>query len=1281
MELELVKPAASLNKAYRKTSLKRDQIELFKDNLKRLFDRINDQESEEHLKNIISDFFKDTWYKNSNEINTRGRADLVIHTGKSSADPVGVIFEVKRPANKSEMISAEKPNEKAFHELLNYYLEERFISDNKNIKHLIITNIHEWYIFDGADFERFFFENQKLTKQYKDWQDGRLGVKLNDWFYKEIAKPFIEKDLHSIKCTSFNLTNFETIIRNDDKKDDVKLIDLYKVLSPEHLLKQPFANDSNSLDKGFYTELLHIIGLVETKDGSKKLIERKEEGKRDPGSLIENAILQIDSRDMISRIVKPSRFGESHQERLFNVSLDLVITWINRILFLKLLEAQLIRYHKEDPSYAFLSIDKMKGFDALDSLFFRVLAKKVRERDHAVIKIFEKVPYLNSSLFEPTDLERETIFISNLQDDCPISYHPSTVIKNSTGKRLTGILNGLDYLFAFLDAYDFSGDGKEGIQEENKTLINASVLGLIFEKINGYKDGSFFTPGFITMYMCRETIRRAVVQKFNDLKGWNCQNLKEVYNKIEDLKEANEIINSLKLCDPGVGSGHFLVSSLNEIIAIKSELKILLDRDEKRLKEYNVEVANDELIITDEDGELFEYNPKNPESQRVQEALFHEKQTIIENCLFGVDINPNSVKICRLRLWIELLKNAYYTTGELVNPGTGEQIESPPHQITNSPVYLQTLPNIDINIKCGNSLISRYALDADIKQALKKSKWSIESYRLAVMTYRNATTKEQKREMESLISKIKTDFQTEIGRNDPRVKRIDKLANDLYHRFTGHFLFEPDNDYGNEKMKVKRKEEEQKIESEISKLTKEIDEIKGNKTYEDAFEWRFEFPEVLNDEGDFLGFDVVIGNPPYFSLSKHKEQTIHFGDLGYQTYSKGSDIYCLFYERGNQILRNGGFLTFITSNSWLKVIYGSLLKKYLLANMKPIILLNIEDIQVFEEATVESNIFTLQKGKGDHPFFACNLVSDYSMGSSLSQYFSHNCFKFKVPETSEWIIGNQAEGLLKRKIENDSVKLGDFKISINRGFLTGLNSAFIINQETKNRIISKDNKSADIIKPILRGRDISKYNYHFMEQWLICTFPSLKLEIDSYPVIKKYLIDFGVSRLEQSGNIHSRKKTNNKWFETQDSISYWKDFEKPKIIWGEISDKAKFAYDDGGFYAEATTFIMTGEKLKYLLAILNSKVSEWYFNQISTTTGMGTNRWKKYKIELLPIKRATTIQENSIEILVDQVLSAKKLDANTNTSSLEKEIDSLVYELYGLTEEEIIIVETANHKK
>jgi hypothetical protein len=1255
METNRLKPRKALNKAFLKVKPNRTEIEGFKTNLIQLLDRTNDTESEEFHKNLVIDFLKKTYYDPNHFINTKGRNDLVIHNGDKAKSTVGVILEAKKPTNKSEMVTTDKLNTKAFQELVLYYLRERITQNNLETKHLIITNINEWFIFDATTFDRLFAQNRKLVKQFNDFEGGRLADTKTDFFYKQIAEPFIADIKTEIEFTHFNLQDYQKPLRNDDKKDDNKLIALFKLLSPEHLLKLTFTNDSNSLDKRFYSELLHIIGLTETKEGSKKLIQRNKSGERHTGTILEDAIIQLESLDKISRLERPNQFGSTQQEKLFNVGLELSITWINRILFLKLMEAQLITYHKGDTSYSFLYLDKIKSYDDLNSLFFQVLARKYDERNEDVIKIFEKVPYLNSSLFEPTDIEQNTLFISNLRDDKTIPIISSTVLKDQHGKKRKGKLHTLEYLFEFLNAYDFSSEGSEDIQEENKSLINASVLGLIFEKINGYKDGSFFTPGFITMYMCRETIRKAVVQKFNETKKWKCKNLQDLYDKIEDRKEANEIVNSLKLCDPAVGSGHFLVSALNEIIAVKNDLKVLQDRDGKRLKEYEVEVVNDELIVTDEEGELFDYNPKSKESQRIQETLFHEKQTIIEKCLFGVDINPNSVKICRLRLWIELLKNAYYK----------------------NETELETLPNIDINIKCGNSLVSRFDIDADLKQSLKKSKWSIDSYRVAVDTYRNADSKEQKREMERLIADIKSDFRSEISQRDPKVKKLQKLSYEL-NLLTSEQLFEM-----SKKEKAAWNKKVKKLTEQTNKLEAEIEEIKANKIFENAFEWRFEFPEVLNDDGDFTGFDVVIGNPPYFSMSKIKEQADYFSRAGYDTYSKGADIYCLFYELGGRIIKNEGFLTYITSNSWLRAIYGGLLKAYFMKSLQPISLLNIEDIQIFEEATVESNIITLQKRSLTDTFSVVNLTDDYTLGASLSDYFDLNHFEFSVPDTSEWFIGNQLEGKLKAKIETQGKQLKEYEIEINRGFLTGYNAGFIIDQQKYDELLQLDPKNSDIIKPILRGRDVQQYSFVDPNLFVIGTFPSLNIDIESFPHIKKYMIQF-LPKLNQTGETFinsegksekSRKKTRGEWFETQDSISYWEDFEKPKIVWGEISDKPKFAFDDSGYYAEATTFLMTGERLKFLLAILNSKVSEWYFNLIGTTTGMGTNRWKKYKIELLPVKEPSVSQEQQIEALVSEILTVKKQNSLAETSELENQIDKLVYELYDLTKEEIETIE------
>ncbi|MBS3992567.1 MAG: type II restriction endonuclease, partial [Bacteroidetes bacterium] len=573
--LKELKPRKALNKAFLKVKPNRTEIEGFKTNLITLLDRTNDTESEEFHKNLVSDFLKKTYYDPNHFINTKGRNDLVIHNGQNANATVGVILEAKKPTNKSEMpqafantkinkqtgeqmITTKKLNVKAIQELVLYYLRERITHKNLEVKHLVATNINEWFIFDATLFDRLFAQNKNLVKQFNDFEAGRLADTKTDFFYKQVAEPFIDSITSEIEFTYFNIQDFQKPLRNSDKADDNSLIALFKVLSPEHLLKLPFTNDSNSLDKRFYSELLHIIGLTETKEGSKKLIERNKSGERHTGTILEDAIIQLDSLDKLNRLEKPNQFGNTQQERLFNVALELSITWINRILFLKLLEAQLITYHKGDKSFSFLNLDKIKNYDDLNSLFFQVLARKYDDRNEDVQQIFEKVPYLNSSLFEPTDIEQLTLFISNLKDDKTIPIFSQTVLKDQQGKKRTGNLSTLQYLFEFLDAYDFGAEGGSAIQEDNKTLINASVLGLIFEKINGYKDGSFFTPGFITMYMCRETIRKAVVQKFNEAKKWNCNNIEELYDKIEDRKEANQIVNSIKICDPAVGSGHFL---------------------------------------------------------------------------------------------------------------------------------------------------------------------------------------------------------------------------------------------------------------------------------------------------------------------------------------------------------------------------------------------------------------------------------------------------------------------------------------------------------------------------------------------------------------------------------------------------------------------------------------------------------------------------------------------------------------------------------------------------
>jgi len=1248
----ILKPRKALNKAFLKVKPNRSQIEEFKINLTELLDRTNDTESEEFHKNLVIDFLKKTYYDPKHFINTKGRNDLVIHNGNKAKSTVGVIIEAKKPTNRAEMITKEKINVKAFQELVLYYLRERITHKNLEVKYLIATNINEWFIFDVNIFEKAFAQNKRLVKQFEDFEAGTLAGKTTDFFYKEIAEPFIAQIKNEIEFTHFDIRSYEKPLRNNNPKDDNKLITLFKLFSPEHLLKLPFTNDSNSLDRRFYGELLHIIGLTETKQGGKKVIERQKEGHRNTGSFLENAIIQLDSTDKIGRLDNPSHFGENHQERLFNVGLELSITWLNRILFLKLLEAQLVTYHKGDRSYEFLSLERIHNYDDLNSLFFQVLARQYEERNEDVKALFNKVPYLNSSLFEPTDIEHTTLFISNLRDDKVLPIYSSTVLKDKKGKKRSGEINALEYLFEFLNSYDFSSEGGETIQEDNKTLINASVLGLIFEKINGYKDGSFFTPGFITMYMCRETIRKAVVQKFNETKNWDCKNLDELYDCIEDRKEANELINSLKICDPAVGSGHFLVSALNEIIAIKNDLNILQDRSGRRLKEYQVEVVNDELVVTDEEGELFEYNPFSKESQRIQETLFHEKQQIIENCLFGVDINPNSVKICRLRLWIELLKNAYYK----------------------NETELETLPNIDINIKCGNSLISRFDLDADLSKALKDSKWSIDSYRMAVDTYRNAQNKEQKREMEKIIHDIKGDFRSEISANDPKVKRLQKVKGEIFLMSNQTQMFEM-----SKREKAAWNKKLKKFTTEAGKLESQIQEIKDNKIYENAFEWRFEFPEVLNDDGDYMGFDVVIGNPPYIRHEELKEIKSYLGS-NYKTFKGTADLYVYFVERGISVLRDQGQFVYILPNKWLRTSYGENLRAFLLEQQIKTIV-DFGDLPVFEEATTYPSILEVEKTTGCS-IFKSAYVERLSFDNGLAAYLTPKLFQVDSTLLNDngWTLTDIKIQNLLSKLRKQGVSLEDYtKGKIYRGVLTGLNEAFVINEETRNKLIFDHPSSAEVIKPFLAGREIKRYIEPIPENFVILfkngetikTFGELKEDeafekmSQKYPAIMAHL-----KKYEKKAK--KRWDKGNYWWELR-ACDYYDEFENEKIIYPNICKQPEFTFDDLKQYTNQKCFIIP-DGSNYLLGILNSKVTFFLFRYI-----LPMLRGNFYEPSYKYFKGFPIVDSGSIDLenKVEEILKVKKENPAADTSSLEEEIDRLVYELYGLTEEEIEIVQEA----
>ena len=1235
-------PAKALSKAYLRHSLRRDQIDLFKSGLARMFERIRADEHEEHLKNIVSDFLKDTWYKQSNEINTSGRTDLVIHNGKSSSDTVAVLIEVKRPGNNTEMISPERPNAKALHELLHYYLGECYLRDNKEIKRLIVCNIYEWYIFDAADFERFFFANKKLTKAYQEWSDGLLGLKNTDWFYQEIARPFIEKELEELPCTYFNIRDFEKVIRKNEGAEDRKLIDLFKVLSPPHLLKQPFANDANSLNREFYNELLHIIGLEEVKEKGKKLISRKASDRRNEGSLLENTINMLKVQRALDELDNPEQFGGADDERLFSIGLELCIIWLNRILFLKLLEGQLIAYHQGDRGYAFLKNDKIADFDDLQELFFEVLARRLDKRSPGVAAKFGAIPYLNSSLFEISDLERNTIQVSNLKGRLEMPVHGATVLKDAGGKRIYGDRNTLGYLFDFLDAYDFASEGKADIQETAKTIINASVLGLIFEKINGYRDGSFYTPGFITMYMSREAIRRAVVQKFRDANLPGCQNLTNFDDLGDKLdytdkalrQRANDTINSLRVCDPAVGSGHFLVSSLNEIIVVKSDLRILTDRDGKRLHGCVVAIENDELIVTVED-ELFVYNPKDPESRRIQEALFHEKQAIIEQCLFGVDINPKSVAICRLRLWIELLKSAYYTR----ESGYAE---------------LETLPNIDINIKCGNSLVSRFALRNGGSQQLSQVELNrrqqlTKRYKEKVWQYKLAPA--NKTILRKEIAALKEDLQTFAVPVDKDMIALRKLKNDLDQKGFG-FVKEELEQYHS---LLAREEEMKRV------VAEKLRTVYGN-----AFEWRFEFPEVLDEEGNFTGFDVVIGNPPYMRADGSEELMAmrhHIIASGqYETLWEKWDLYVPFMELGYKLLRENGVETMIVSDAYCHAKYAQKSQEWFLNNSCVLGIDFIGSLDIFDEASVHNVICFFERRDG-------------AVNRPARRLHEGEFGKVRLLATDQ-----QLNLTSRAFFPEDSVQSGFNIQSIPIGNICYISFGCRPNSDERTArgefIVTdllSDSKDIHHPKPYIEAKDVARWSYT-QKRWLEWGTERSPSRLARPTFEALYEVSEKIVAADVSGAINRAAYDDQQIYHSHTLISF--------VPWRLLDSVRNKSLQKSARYAdekprpdlpqrEALEATSRRFDVKYLLAVMNSSTARDFLRaNRRSNIHLYPDDWKK-----LPIPDVKPEKQAPIVALVEQILAAKKADKSAYITSLEAEIDCLVYALYGLTEDEIAVVE------
>ncbi|EKN2978619.1 Eco57I restriction-modification methylase domain-containing protein [Campylobacter coli] len=1256
MKFEAIDEKEFLNPYYRKKPILEAELNEFikalKDYKTSLENNLKNNE-DSLVANALSKFFENLHFECEIKSIHKGNSGMDLALKKDKQ--IQVIVEAKLPHSK-EFFSQSKPNCKALHECILYYLRERKAL-NSSLKHIIITDFYRFYIFKADLFEELFNKNKYFKEAFENFESKNSLFKGNtDEFYKECEKLLSsEKYLDSItRKDLFDEPSLKGVfidikpILEQEKPSFSKLKPLFKIFHKDFLLSEFNPNDANSLNNAFYKELLYILGLYESKQNSKLIIAKSEESKEEQGTFY-------------------TAINSKLKEENFETILKLLILWLNRILFLKLIESNLVRFN-DDKNLKFLNFKKIPDFDKLSELFFEVLAKEKSTRKKSE---FAYLPYLNSSLFEKQSIEN-TLEISSLSNDLKLFYYKNTVLKDDKCKAKKGQVGLLEYLFEFLDSFDFGSDDEQSEILSQKELISSSVLGNVFEKLNGYKEGSFYTPSFITSYMCKESITKVVLDKFNaqfDLDAKDISELRKSLRK-EDKKAQKELLNSIKICDPAVGSGHFLVSALNVMLSIYDELNLF---DE----EFYLEVQNDEILITGRKGEFIEYKrPSTPKDKAhlIQQELFHTKKDIIENNLFGVDINPNSCEITKLRLWIELLKHSFYQSFDDENY----------HD-------LKTLPNIDINIKCGNSLVSYFETGKslshypNIKERMSKYKRIVKDYKEGFYTDKNLIAKEIKNLQESFKNFcLKDKFNKEIkqltnGANEYSKKYGDFLADEHHdEKFKSFFsknMFEFSFD---EKVAIK----------EFANLKKEYDNI-FNLESNHPFEWRFEFPEILDDDGNFKGFDLIIGNPPYIRQEELKELKPHLAK-NYKVYKGTSDIYTYFYELGFNVLKDsGGVLSYITSNKYTRAGYGEALREFLLKNVKFLEYTDLNGIKVFDSATVDTSILCFEKSKSKDNKFKYLALSNEILKTcayDIGLYKDFAEFSQNSLSKESFTFSDENTSALKAKIERIGTPLKEWQgLNIYRGILTGYNEAFIITTEKRNEILAncKDEAekelTAKLIRKMLRGRDIKRYSYEWAGLWVIGTFPSLKLDIEQYPALKQYLSQF-LPRIEQSGEKGCRKKTSNKWFETQDNIAYYEEFEKEKIVWNRISSDLCFSYDNQKNFILDSMFSITfysNINLKYLIANLNSSISKFWIKNNAATLGDGIYGAKIY-IEKLPIPKINSKNQKLVDELinlVDEILKAKEQNKNANTQELENKINSLVYKLYNLTEEEIKIIE------
>ena len=806
--------------------------------------------------------------------------------------------------------------------------------------------------------------------------------------------------------------------------------------------------------------------------------------------------------------------------------------------------------------------------------------------EQEIVNLFSEVPFLNGGLFECLD---KTRYIDGVEQCYNFDGFSRNDARFADGryKHRAVVPNILFFepekgLLSILSRYNFTIE--ENSPEEQQVALDPELLGKVFENLLGAynpetketarnQSGSFYTPREIVNYMVDESLIAYLGNNdfVRSLFSYDFTFDKAKSN--EYLKIADKL-KAVKILDPACGSGAFPMGLLNRMIDIL------------------------ERISPNED-------------------IYELKLSVIENCLYGCDIQSIAAQITKLRFFISLICNC-------------EKDASKPN------FGIPTLPNLETNFVSANSLIAKKKEDRQLKlfksEEIESIKKELHQIRHLHFSAKSTSTKHRLRE-EDL---------------DLRKKLIELLS------------------------------DENNFASDDAKQLAEWNPYDQNAVspFFDP-EWMF---------GVNNGFDIVIGNPPYIQLQNNGGELAKlYEGCGYSTFARTGDIYCLFYERGWQLLKKSGHLCYITSNKWMRAGYGEKTRDFFANKTNPLLLIDFAGVKIFESATVDTNILLFSRSNNQHKT-TCAITNKQNKDSvkNLSDFVQQQHTACDFSTSDSWVILSPIEQSIKRKIEAVGTPLKDWDIQINYGIKTGCNEAFIISTEKRKEILNncqtedERKRTAELIRPILRGRDIKRYGYEWAELWLIATFPSRHYNIDEYPAIKQYLLSFGIERLEQTGKTHivngekvkARKRTSNKWFETQDSISYWEDFSKPKIIWKIIGSRLAFAIDNNGIMLNNACYLLTGNHLAHILGFLNSSPLIWYSEITNMNkTGVGDAQVGAQNIILFPIP--STINEEVVEI-VEQLLSTP---ANSN---LKRILSERIYAIYGLDIEEISYLESLN---